>query len=391
MLVDLLILYNQVFWDLVTRSLCVISHIPNLQDEGEMQRPFFAPSRHQVGPDPSPLLSPRALRTGLLSGCSSPIIPLDAKARLLSVFLALRAVPKLCAPTCLFFNSFDLSSLGAGQLLATCFLWGKKPFCSLCSKHWSCLWGQDFLRLLPTLDAFPESRTPPIKSLSPNWSTSAWLFPSSQSQHHPALCGTDTFFSAGVVLFFCLCWVFLRFPSLHPLPRALTFIVCLGKGLRHREELGLGMLPPATKEQSWISWTWDLQSPEALPPRDQATAVIAGGPTLVPHQTPDSSIIAGSGYGSIHLRNRSSHWKPAWLGPDGGKERQSQRSPNVGYTDPPCLCWNSQCCLLEQKMDPQASSNGEVPKCFFALSFLSRLWLINRNFLQWVNRSGSGE
>lgn len=122
LLVDLLILYNQVFWDLVTRSLCVISHIPNLQDEGEMQRPFFAPSRHQVGPDPSPLLSPRALRTGLLSGCSSPIIPLDAKARLLSVFLALRAVPKLCAPTCLFFNSFDLSSLGAGQLLATCFL-----------------------------------------------------------------------------------------------------------------------------------------------------------------------------------------------------------------------------------------------------------------------------
>lgn len=213
-----------------------------------MQRPFFAPSRQQVSPDPSPLPSPRALRTGLLSGCSSPIIPLDAKARLLSVFLALRAVPK---PAC---SSTHLTSqvLGQGSCWQLAFSEVKNHSVPSAQSTEVVSEGRISLGYSPHLMPFLNPGHHPVRvflQIDPQVHGS----PSSQSQHHPALCGTDPFFSAGVVLFCCLCWVFLRFPSLHPLPRALTFIVCLGKGLRHREELGLGMLPPATKEQSWIS------------------------------------------------------------------------------------------------------------------------------------------
>lgn len=150
----------------------------------------------------------------------------------------------------------------------------------------------------------------------------------------------------------------------HPFLSVLTFIVCLGKGLRNREELWLGMLPPAT-EQSWISWLRGLQSPETLPTRDQVTSVITG------HPIPDSSIEVGTGYGSIYPRNRNSHWKAAWLVTRWGKGK-AKPGKHTGYIAPSSFAtfW-----IGNESTGP---SNGEVSLSFFFFplncSFLPCTW-----------------
>ena len=74
-------------------------------------------------------------------------------------------------------------------------------------------------------------------SFSPNCSTSVWFFLLSQSQHHPALCGTNTFFNAVVVLSFCLCLPGSKFPF-PPSSLEGTHFYCLpGKSLSYREEV----------------------------------------------------------------------------------------------------------------------------------------------------------
>lgn len=146
-------------------------------------------------------------------------------------------------------------------------------------------------------------------------------------------------------------------------------------------------------EQSWISWPWTLQNLETLRPGDQATAVVVGRSILVPRQTPNSIIIAGGGYGSIHLETGAAAEKQPGFWPDGGKERQSQGSPNLGYTAfPLSLSWNCKCRVLEQIMNHRAalmkkSKSASLPCLSPRPPF--RLWLININFLQWVTGNGS--
>lgn len=69
----------------------MISHILHLQEEGETYLPHFYPFSTK------PALAQALyfpLKTGPLTGCPSPVIPVDAKAWLHSVFLELREVPK---------------------------------------------------------------------------------------------------------------------------------------------------------------------------------------------------------------------------------------------------------------------------------------------------------
>lgn len=146
-------------------------------------------------------------------------------------------------------------------------------------------------------------------------------------------------------------------------------------------------------EQSWISWPWTLQNLETPRPGDQATAVVVGRSILVPRQTPNSIIIAGGGYGSIHLETGAAAEKQPGFWPDGGKERQRQGSPNLGYTAFPLpLSWNCKCRVLEQIMNHRAalmkkSKSASLPCLSPRPPF--RLWLININFLQWVTGNGS--
>lgn len=215
---------------------------------------------------------------------------------------------------------------------------------------------------------------------------------SSQSQHHPALCGIDTSFSAVAVLSFLSVWVLL-FPFSTLSWRSSRSFFTWGRVWVPREELWLGMLPPAKMEWSWISWPWDVESLRRLyAPRDQATAVVAGRPIPVPRQTPNSIIIAGGGYGSIHLETGAAAEKQPGLWPDGGKESQSQGSPNLGYIAFPLpLSWNCMCRFLEQIMNHRAalmkkSKSASLP----CLPHLGFDWLIE-SFYNELPEMGVGE
>lgn len=112
-------LYNKVFWDLVTRGprAYVISHIANLHNEGKTQLPPFYPF---------------STKADLVALCFLPvtwaparlpqlIVALDAKARLLSVFLELRGVPNTMCSHLLVLSIQCLKSWGrtaAGSLLS---------------------------------------------------------------------------------------------------------------------------------------------------------------------------------------------------------------------------------------------------------------------------------
>lgn len=140
-----------------------------------------------------------------------------------------------CVPNCWFFNSFHLSRFGAGKLLETFFLCGKRKLFSL-----SPLLQAPTLSLSfgsspgcsPHLIPFLNPGYPPLELCSKSIRIcSAWLL--LFSQYPPALWHRHPS-SAVAILFGCLSGL-LSLPCLHPLPRTLTFSICLWKSQCSRE------------------------------------------------------------------------------------------------------------------------------------------------------------